>query len=212
MTDLQTAILLTLVPTILVNIVSISTEGHFFVALKRFFPIALLAMFGTVLGTLVLVAFDSNIFKILLAVAILFYLIADRIKIRLYWIRQYRFVARVLFGVSAGLLCGMTNVMAPLLIIYSLESGHSKSDLIQVSNICFLVGKITQLLVFSLIGQYSLNELSLSPPMLLAVALALYIGVHIKKKIRGDLYINILKGFLLVLSFVLIIQVPSSTL
>lgn len=211
-TDLQTAILLTLIPTVLVNLVSIASEGHFFVALRRFFPIALLAMFGTVVGTHVLVAFDSEFFKLLLAVAILVYLLAERIKIQLSWIRHYPLIAKVLFGLSAGLLGGMTNVMAPVLIIYSLESGHSKSDLIQVSNLCFLVGKITQLVVFSLLGQYTLDELSLSPLMLLVVALALFLGVHIKKRIRSDIYITVLKGFLLLLSLILFGQVASNTL
>ena len=210
-TDLQTAILLTLIPTVLVNLVSISTEGHFFVAVRRFFPIALLAMFGTIVGTHVLVAFDSEFFKVLLAVAILVYLLADRIKIQLSWIRHYPFIAKVLFGLSAGLL-GMTNVMAPVLIIYSLESGHSKSELIQVSNLCFLVGKITQLAVFSLLGQYTLDELSLSPLMLLVVALALFSGVVIKKRIRSDIYITVLKGFLLLLSLILFVQVASNAL
>lgn len=211
-TDLQTAILLTLIPTILVNLVSISTEGNFIVALKRFLPIALLAMIGTALGTHILLSFDSEIFKVLLAIAIFVYLVSDRIKINFDWIRDNPLLSKILFGLSAGLLCGMTNVMAPVLIIYSLESGHSKSDLIQISNICFLVGKVTQILVFSLLGQYTLSELSLSPVMLLVVAMALYIGVHIKQKIIGDTYINVLKGFLLLLAIILIIQVVSTSL
>jgi hypothetical protein len=211
-TDLQTAILLTLLPTILVNLVSIYSEGHFFVALKRFYAIALLSILGTVVGTHFLLAFDPEFFKVLLAATILAYLIADRIKIRFNWIRHHPFFSKVLFGLSAGLLGGMTNVMAPALIIYSLESGHSKSDLIRVSNICFLTGKITQLLVFSLAGEFTLNELSQSPLMFLVVGLALYTGLHIRKRMRGDLYIHVLKGFLLLLSVMLFVQAASNSL
>ena len=166
-TDLQTAILLTLVPTVLVNLVSIATEGHFFGAFRRHIALALLAMLGTGIGTHVLISSDSEIFKVLLALAILIYLVADRVNIKLEWVRTYPKVSKTIFGISAGLLGGLTNVMAPVLIIYSLESRHAKSDLIQASNFCFLLGKLIQLVMFSMFGQYTMNELSMSPIMYL---------------------------------------------
>lgn len=205
-TDLQTAILLTLIPTILVNVVSISSEGNFFVAFRRYSPVALLAMLGGALGTLVLISVDAEIFKLLLAFAILAYLVADRISLNLTWVRTYPQLARIVFGITAGVLGGLTNVMAPVLIIYSLESGHSKSTLIQLSNFCFLLGKIIQLALFSYFGQYTMSELSMSPIMLLVVSMALFIGVQIKKRIMGNTYIKILKGFLLLLALVLVLQ------
>lgn len=208
-TDLQTAILITLIPTVLVNLVSIATEGHFFSAFRRHISLALLAMLGTAIGTHVLISSDSEIFKVLLALAICLYLVADKVNINLTWIREYPKLAKTVFGISAGLLGGLTNVMAPVLIIYSLESRHGKSDLIQASNFCFLLGKVIQLIMFSYFGQYTINELSMSPIMLFVVALALYFGVHIKKKIMGDTYIKILKGFLFILACILLIQVST---
>lgn len=54
-----------------------------------------------------------------------------------------------------------------------------------------------------------MNEFSMSPIMLSVVGLALYVGVHVKKKIMGDTYIKILKTFLLILAVILIIQVST---
>ncbi len=112
-TDMQTAILLTLIPTILVNLVSIFSEGDMAAALRRHYLLALLAVFGSAIGTLILIFTQADIFKVVLAAAILIYLFADKIKLNLRWIRRYPLSAKCLFGISAGVLGGLTKVMAP---------------------------------------------------------------------------------------------------
>ena len=112
-----------------------------------------------------------------------------------------------MFGVSAGLLGGFTNVMAPVLIIYSLESKHSKSEIVQAANLCFLFGKIIQILLFTLNDEFTLNELSISSVMLIVSSIGLYVGITLKKKINERLYQNIIKIFLFILAAVLLIQV-----
>ena len=47
-TDIQTAIILTLIPNILANIVSIKSEGSILVASRRYLSFALLVMLGSV--------------------------------------------------------------------------------------------------------------------------------------------------------------------
>ncbi len=205
--DIQTAILLTLVPTFLVNLVSINTEGSLKLAIHRHISLMLLVMSGATLGTFVLMSTQSIIFEALLAVAIIFYLLADKIKLNFTWIRNYPQFSKIIFGFSAGLLGGLTNVMAPILIIYSLEMRYTKSDLIQVANLCFLSGKIIQVVLFSTHGALTVNELSTSVFMIVFVALALTVGVNIRKKIRVDTYMKILRFFLLILSISLLIKV-----
>lgn len=115
-------------------------------------------------------------------------------------------MSRIVFGLSAGILGGLTNVMAPVLIIYSLESKYSKSDIIQASNLCFLLGKIIQLLLFATHGRFRLKELSISLVVLFFVLMALYTGVRIKRKIKVDMYQRLLRGFLLILSVTLLLK------
>ena len=141
-TDIQTAIVLTLIPNILANIVSIKNEGRILVASRRYLAFALLIMLGSAIGTQVLIFTHSEIFKALLAITIIIYLLAEKIKLNLSWVREHQSFAKFSFGISAGILGGLTNVMAPILIIYSLESKLSKSDTIQRLNFCFLSGKL----------------------------------------------------------------------
>jgi len=97
-TDLQTAIIYTLIPTLLLNIISIASEGDFFEALKRFYPLAIFAMLGSAIGTQILLNSDADIFKLLLAVAIIFYLLLDFVKISIPWVKQCPTCSMRLFG------------------------------------------------------------------------------------------------------------------
>ena len=207
MTDIQTAIILTLIPTLLVNVVSIISEGNASKAVKQHFPLALYALLGSSLGTLLLISLDSEIFKALLAIAILIYLFIDKIQFNLSWIRRQPQLSKLVFGTSAGVLGGLTNVMAPVLIIYSLESRHSKKQIIQANNLCFLFGKLIQIILFSSYGEINKSEFTTSLIMFLVTAVALFIGVRIKKRIQADLYKKILKGLLLVLAITILYQV-----
>ena len=204
--DIQTAIIYTLIPTLLVNIVSISTEGNFLHAFKRFWPLATYAGLGSIIGTLFLIGFNSDFFKLLLAFAILSYLIIDMIKIELIWIRKIPRLSQAIFGVSAGLLGGLTNAMGPVLMIYTLESKFTKKEIIQASNICFLVGKIFQIMLFSFASLFTFKEIGISSIGLVSVGLALFIGVKIKGLINPILYKKIVKIILLVISITLIIK------
>lgn len=210
-TDIQTAIILTLIPSLLVNLVSIASEGNILLAFRRYFSLALFAMVGSAIGTQILILTSSEIFKVLLAAAIILYLLAEKVKINFSWVGKNPTFSKFTFGTTAGILGGLTNVMAPVLIIYSLESKHSKSDIVQASNFCFLLGKTIQIFLFSINGKLTLNELSISSGMLIVVSLALYAGIVIKKKIEGNIYKKVLRALLLTLATLLLIQASLSS-
>lgn len=206
-TDLQTSIILTLLPTTLINLVSIASEGRILQAARKHLALALCAMFGSAIGTQILIVTNSELFKILLALAIIGYLLIDKFRVPLAWVETKPGLAKLIFGISAGILGGLTNVMAPILIIYSLEAKLEKAEIVQSANFCFLLGKIIQLILFSLSGNLGLTELTLSSLMLLVVLLALYIGFKIKRRLHKELYRKALRAFLLLLALNLLLQV-----
>ncbi|MGB5868303.1 MAG: sulfite exporter TauE/SafE family protein [Arcobacteraceae bacterium] len=205
-TDIQTAIIYTLIPTLLVNIISIISEGNFLQAFKQFYPLALLAMLGSAIGTQILIYSSSDIFKLLLAVAILFYLSVDLVKYELTWVVKSPQLSRVVFGFGAGILSGLTNAMAPVLIIYTLESKFTKSQIIQASNICFLFGKTIQIVLFSVASVFTIEEMQYSFTLLIVVAIALYIGIKIKAYLNPIVYKKVIKAILFIISLLLIFQ------
>jgi uncharacterized membrane protein YfcA len=206
-TDLQTAVILTLVPTALVNLISIASEGNILAAVRKHLPLALFAMTGSAIGTQILIVTNSELFKALLSLAIIGYLLIDKFRVELSWVESKPALSKPLFGISAGVLGGLTNVMAPVLIIYSLEAKLEKNEIVQSANICFLLGKIIQLILFSSQGKFTANELVLSSLLILLVLIALYAGFKIKRRLNQATYKQALRGFLLLLAISLLFQV-----
>ncbi len=206
-TDLQTAVILTLVPTALVNLISIASEGNVLAAVRKHLPLALFAMVGSGIGTQILIITNSELFKALLALAIIGYLLIDKLQVRLSWVATKPGLSKPVFGISAGILGGLTNVMAPVLIIYSLEAKLEKSEIVQSANICFLFGKIIQLILFSTQGKFASSELALSSLLILLVLIALYTGFKIKRRLNQTTYKKALRCFLLLLAISLLFQV-----
>lgn len=205
-TDLKTAVLYVAIPTLLINIISIFSEGNFLQAIKRFYPIALMAMIGSAIGTQILVHSSSDFFKLLLALSIFFYLFIRNFKFEMKWVNKKPRLSIVVFGFISGMLGGLANGMSPILIIYSLESKHTKKEVIQSSNLCFLFGKIVQVLIFALNGEVTQELLNVSMLSLVVVAIAVVIGIRIRNKVPQDNYNKIIKFFLFLIALALVYQ------
>ena len=124
----------------------------------------------------------------------------------MYWIEKKKRLATVVFGLIAGLIGGLTNVMASILIIYSLESKHTKKEIIQSTNLCFLFGKIIQIVLFTIHGSFNEELLSISFFSLFVVAIAMFLGLKVKNKIPQEIYRKVVKVVLFVIASFLVYQ------
>ena len=206
-TDVRTAILITLLPTVSLNIFSILRGGHWRESIGRFWPIAAYAVAGGIAGSYVLVISDPAPFKLLLAALVLLYLFAGQASaFRMHWIQKHLAASMMVFGLIAGLAAGTTNVMVPILIIYSLELGLQRTAMVQVFNLCFLAGKLTQIGVFGSAGLLTGPLLLATAPLAVVAVGALFAGMKIRDRIPTDTYENVVRRVLLVLALVLIAQ------
>jgi uncharacterized protein len=205
-TDVKTAIVYIAIPTLLINVVSIYSEGNFLQAIKRFYPLALIGMLGSAIGTQILIYSNSELFKLLLAFSILLYLFIQKFRIEMKWILQKKRLSMVVFGLVAGIIGGLTNVMASILIIYSLESKHTKKEIIQSTNLCFLFGKIIQIVLFTLHGSFTHEIVTTSFISLFFAAFAMFVGLRIKNLIPQESYRKMIKIILFLMASVLIYQ------
>ena len=205
-TDMKTAILYIAIPTLLINLISIYSEGNFLQAVKKFYPLALIGMIGSAIGTQILIYSSSELFKLLLAFSIFLYLFIQKFKIQMHWIREKKIISMVVFGLFAGIIGGLTNVMASILIIYSLESKHTKKEVIQSTNLCFLFGKVIQIVLFTLHGSFNQELLTISFSSLVVVLFAMFIGLKVKDKIPQESYKKVVKIVLFLIACVLVFQ------
>jgi uncharacterized protein len=205
--DVQSAVLITLFPTIAVNLLSIYRGGGWGDSIGRFWPLALFAFIGSIAGTNLLVISDPEPFRLVLAAVILLYLNLHRLtKLQMNWIEDHIYLSMLLFGLVAGLFAGSVNVMVPILMIFTLELGLAMTVMIQTFNLCFLSGKAAQVGVFYGAGFINMElGCTIAIGLVLAV-LALRIGMALRDRLNSDLYQNILRKLLLLMAAILIGQ------
>ena len=206
-TDVKTAILLTLAPTLAVNVISIIHGGQWQHSLARHWPIAVFMLAGSIFGTWMLLYTEPIIFKPVLAAIILLYLYTTSVKgTGWHWIRRNPRIAGATFGILGGVTAGTVNVAVPVLIIYFSELQLAPLALIQILNLCFLAGKVAQVGTFAVSGHLAWSMLLLAVPMAVLACLTLYAGFNIRKRVDAATYARWLRRMLLFIAGVLVVQ------
>ena len=207
MVDVRIAILLTLLPTTAVNIGSIIHGGNWRDSIGRFWPLALYSVIGAAIGSQALIMMDPTPFKLALAALVLLYLGVSQSKgFGMAWVQRYSMFSMALFGVVAGISAGTTNVMLPILVIYTLELGLARTTMIQTFNMCFLLGKLTQMALFANAGLFTGAVVLTTLPLAAISAVALLFGMRFRKRIAAQTYVRIIRVLLSAVAVVLIGQ------
>jgi hypothetical protein len=208
-TDVRSAILLTLLPTLAVNIPSILRGGNWRDSIGRHWPLACYIVLGSVIGTRVLMVSDPSPFRLLLAGMIVLYLLPQRSGSTpgaLQVLTRRRQLGYALFGLAAGFLAGTVNVMVPLLIMFTLELGLAPLAMVQLFNLCFLSGKVAQLGTFGVAGVIDASLLLTTLPLILAAGAALWLGMRLRERIDAATYHRWLRRTLAVVAVLLCLQ------
>ncbi len=209
-TDVRTAIIMLVLPTILINLANIIKGGKWSRSITVYWPLAVYGMLGSVVGTRLLVVFSPEPFRLLLSAMLVLYLNVHRLGIGLAWVNRHRQLAFAVFGLTAGILAGTVNVMLPALIVLSLEMRMPKTVMIQVFNFCFLTGKLTQGAVFVQAGLMTGDIWRRSIPLALLGLVVMLIGMHVRDRIPTATYRRWLRILLMILAFMLVVQYLAS--
>jgi uncharacterized membrane protein YfcA len=205
--SVKEAVLLTLFPNIAINLNIIKRTSSFSILWSEYKLLIIPVVLGSFIGTNLLVLFYSEYYKVLLGLITLLYLNRTHINFSLHeTIKNNPKTMMILFGGASGLIGGLVNVMLPLLIIYALESGMEKEKSFATMNFCFFSSKMTQVIVFGLNGDLSLDFSFLIIPIVLISLLGFYLGNKVRHKVNEKLYKQILLMTLWCLSFYLIIN------
>jgi len=192
--DVKTAVLITVVPNIVVNVVSILRGGNWRESIGRHWPIAIWVVLGTIVGTHFLLVAPPELLQVLLAAMIVVFLSQERIRhLDLTWVKRRPGLSGAAFGVVAGLFSGAVNVSAPPLVIYFMMLELPPVAMTQTLNLCFIVGKLVQAATLSLAGPGSLPLLYASLPLAALAMGALFVGIQLQKRMSPAIYFKILR-------------------
>lgn len=205
--DIRTAIIAVLLPTLAVTIANTIKSGPLLPVLRRFWPMPLYAFAGAAAGTSLFVAAPQVPYSLILALITLAYLNFDRLGLGQWQVvgRHERFFAP-LAGGAAGIFEGTVNVAAPPLIIYYLALGLAPATLVQGLNICFLVGKTTQFAVLTTRGGVGAAEWLATLPLMVIGVAGFFVGLRIRGRIDARTFRLWVKYALFVIALILLGQ------
>jgi uncharacterized protein len=206
--DVKTAVLVTVLPNIVVNSISIARGGNWRESLGKHWPLAVWVVLGTLVGTRLLLTVRPEPLQLLLAAMIVVFLLQDRLRrLDWSWVERRPATARFAFGITAGMLSGAVNVALPPLVIYLLTLGLTPIALTQTLNLCFLSGKVVQAAGLSLGSATSGSLLKASLPLVLVAAAAVFTGMRLQARISVEVYRSLLRKSLGVIAAFLVLQV-----
>jgi hypothetical protein len=197
--DLRTAILLTLVPTVSINLISIVSERHWRSALQRYWPIPAFAIVGSVMGTQLLLAVEPEPFRLLLALVLIAYLVSDHLHRGAQPVHVGE-LGQALFGLVLGLLAGVINIFAPLVVVFALYTQMPAGLMVATFNLCFITSKTGQILGFATAGAFDIEIVRLALFALPAILAALWLGIRVRRRIETGAYKRLLRGALWVIA------------
>ena len=206
LTDVRTAILLLVLPTVIINVANILRGGQWNRSIAVYWPLAVYGTIGSILGTRLLVVLAPEPFRPLLAAMLVLYLNAERLGVGFSWVRQSPRTAYAVFGVAGGILAGTVNVMLPALIIFALEVRMPRTVMIQVFNFCFLFGKLAQGAVFAQAGLMTPTVLASSAPLAGLGLLVMLVGMRVRDRVPTQTYRQWLRWLLAALAVLLMVQ------
>ncbi|AWF82273.1 sulfite exporter TauE/SafE family protein [Microbulbifer sp. A4B17] len=204
--DLKTAVVLTILPSLLIIVSSLYSCRDYRADITKYGLVILLVSVGSLSGAWLLTWANPDVLKLFLAVSILVYLFSNRLRVQLSRFSSRPVLFPVIVGGLAGVIGGATNAIAPLLMIYLLEVSKSSKEVILISNICFLIGKLLQLAVLSLYLSFDDLELVSLSTITVFAYLGLVLGFRIQSRIDEERYRTIIRYALSIFMCVLTYQ------
>ncbi len=203
-TSFENAIILTLIPSLLINIIMLTTQNtrpvlhELYFYIKEYWLLLVATIIGGYIGVKLLLILDVVYLYLLLSFIILFYVITTLIGIR--WRIPDNRITLVIFSLLAGIIGNATNAMAPMLMIYLMSTDKTIREIVKVGNLAFLTGKLVQFwMLKSVIFELPTSELMLLGIMTIASLICLFIGIHFRSKVSKVFFTRLILLILLIL-------------
>jgi uncharacterized membrane protein YfcA len=206
-TDVRTAVLVSLLPNILLNLTSIVRGRQWRQTLREHWPVAAWVLAGALVGTRVLAVADTRWLRLLLAAMIVVHLLQGRRRApgSAFALRHPR-LAPAGFGLVAGFFQGTVNVALPPLLMYYSTLALPPVVMTQALNLSFLTGRATQAVAVAAAGGWRPELIVLSLPLCPVALASLAAGFRLQRRIAPATFLRILSGVLWVMAALLCAQ------
>lgn len=206
-TDMRTAVIVVLLPCVATTVTNIAMTGQFLPTLRRYWFMPLCMFVGAAIGARLFVAYPAFPFALLLAGVIVLYLYLDHLgRVEWAFVARHRVASGVGFALIAGLSEGTANIAAPPLLMYMFSLNVDRMVFVQVLNLCFTVGKPTQMVILTAEGGVTWIQWAMTLPFVVIATFAAVAGIRMRDRIDAASYRRWLLRLLFVIALVLILQ------
>lgn len=195
---LMNAVILVLVPTAVLNLMawlSGDIKYNFIHYLKTYWPLVVVSLLGSALGSYLLLVVDSAYLMMALSVIVLWYASVSLLGKKIVLANTLHTLVGV--GFVAGVIGGATNAMSSVLLMYLLSITQDKHDIIKIGNLCYFVNKLIQFVVLkeqvaALSSQVWLIIMGLTAISVVGVMLGMKVSTHLPSAKFGLLILWVL--------------------
>jgi uncharacterized membrane protein YfcA len=205
--DVKSAIGLIAPITLVLVIISAIRGGSVVAIARRFWYLPPMLIVGSWLGTLLLLAAPPEPFLLVLALVMVVYLNLDRLGHGSSpLVQRYEVPVGMALGFLAGIFESIANVAGPMLLIYFLLLGLGAAQMVQTLNLCFTVGKGTQVITWVAAGAMSPAAWAAVACLVIPSVVALFVGMRLRDRIDAATYRAWLRKALWVMTALLVGQ------
>ena len=205
--DMKSAIALLAPVTLALVIISALRGGSLRELVRRFWFMPFGMALGAWIGTHVLLAAPPEPFLLVLALVILFYLNLDRLgRGESAVVQRLRAPFGFAFAFTAGAFEAMANVAGPILFVYFMLLGAAPSQVVQTLNMCFTIGKGSQVATLAASGALSAATWAAVGGLTVPSVAALAAGMRVRDRIDAQTYRAWLRKALWVMVALLLLQ------
>ena len=204
--DLKLAIPLVFIPSLSSNLMVMFESGRFTEALSRFWPLYLSALPGLGFGIWFLDASQNDAPRAVLGISMLLYGLwglQQGLK-QLSAGREKRWMMPV--GLLSGMVNGATGSQLMPIMPYLLSLSMDRQLFVQAINTAFTINTLVMMLALGNLGLLTWPVVSLSAGGVLPVALGIYLGGRIRRKVSEAFYRKMVLVLLIFLGLSLILK------
>ena len=211
MIDMKSAITLLAPVTLVLVILSALRGGRLGDLVRRFWFMPVGIALGAWLGTRLLLAVPPEPFMLVLALVLLVYLNLERLgRGESAAVQRLRAPLGFLFAFVAGVCEAIANVAGPILFVYFMLLGAAPSQVVQTLNMCFTVGKGSQVATLAAAGALSAATWAAVAGLAVPSVAALVAGMRVRDRIDAQTYRAWLRKALWVMVVLLLLQFSRS--
>ena len=206
MFDLVTAIILTLIPSLVTNIWQALSRTGSAIILKRILPFLMMALIAIWLGAYILSSQDITLLTILLGVLLISYSLMSLFGFNFSISDKHKKWASVLLGTLNGSITGMSGVYIVPSVMYFQAIGLRRDEIVQAMGILFSLSSISMLLAYKQQNLLTMEQVILSLYALFPALIGMYYGKKIRTYLSETAFKKALFITLLFIGFFIVVK------